>query len=96
VYRDAVAPGSLLAIAHGGRRLDDAPSEAMKTATESYERSVAQLALRTQSEVTALFDGFGLVDPGVVWLSQWHCTDFADPPEASTPLASYGGLGVKR
>jgi hypothetical protein len=70
----------------------------MKVATDLYESSVAMLSLRTRPEVAALFNGFHVEEPGVVWLSQWRPeqTSAGDPPEASTPLAAYGGVGVKR
>src|SRR5690349_15421256 len=32
---------------------------------------------RTQAEVAEFFTGWGLVEPGIVWLSQWR----PDPPE---------------
>jgi hypothetical protein len=51
--------------------------------------------VRSHAEVSRFFDGFALVDPGVVWLSQWrpeHPDDVGDHPERA---AWYAGVGRK-
>lgn len=97
-YCDALAPGSVLAIAQGSKGASGDRDSQMRAATDMYQRSVAALSLRTRDEIAALFGGFELEEPGVVWLSQWRPEQHVvgDPPEASTPLAAYGGVGIKR
>ena len=39
-----------------------------------YGNANAPLIMRTRKQVTAFFDGFELIEPGVVFLSQWRPT----------------------
>ena len=68
----------------------------MAQATETaYNRSVAtQIHLRSRAEIGRLFDGFELVDPGLVYASRWRPA----PSDVVVPdLAEYGTLvGVGR
>lgn len=67
-YRDALAPGSCLAITH-------AESNHLKgtmQAARRYSAGVAPIHLRTRTEVAAMLDGWRLVEPGVVPLSEWR------------------------
>jgi hypothetical protein len=65
-----MAPGSYIAITHLAL---DVEGDAL---TETFNRLNAEMAesvvLRTQDEVTALFGGLELIEPGVVQLPQWH------------------------
>jgi SAM-dependent methyltransferase len=91
--RDALAPGSYLVLGHAtdeGRR----PRTAQATETV-YNRSVAtHIHLRGSARIERMFDGFELVDPGVVYAARWR-----PDPAISGPaeLAEYGTLvGVAR
>jgi SAM-dependent methyltransferase len=68
-YRDALAPGSYLAISHG---TDESWPEETKKITGMYQRTATPLTWRNRSQVERLFDGLTIVDPGVVWVTQWH------------------------
>lgn len=94
-YRDALAVGSHLVIAHGSRDIDDIPPERLQVAQTHYERSVAQVSLRSQPEVEALFAGFALVDPGVVWLQRWRSEHRGSIDDSAAPHVGYGGVGRK-
>ncbi|MEV4107223.1 SAM-dependent methyltransferase [Nonomuraea sp. NPDC049695] len=90
--RDAVAPGSHLVMSHA---TSDARAEAVDTVTEVYEGTDAPLTLRSRERIAELFEGFGLVDPGLVWLPEWRpdqadTIDFADGPESSLILCGVG------
>jgi hypothetical protein len=67
--RDALAPGSYLALTHGtwGER-----AEATSAAADAYQRATAAVTLRTTEEISAFFDGFDLVEPGLVDLPAWR------------------------
>ena len=82
--------GSYLAISHG---TDDGPRDATEF-KEIYRRAGIEWTLRSRSEVEALFDGFDLVEPGVVWTPQWRPESpddhYHDQPELS---AFYAGVG---
>ena len=70
------------------------PREHLEAARKNYERTVASVTLRSRPEVEALFSGFELVKPGVVWLPDWHPDD-GDPDQQQMPRAGYGGVGRK-
>jgi O-methyltransferase involved in polyketide biosynthesis len=90
--RDRVAPGSYLAISHG--TFDPSEEDAAQFG-RVYSQSVASLKIRTIPELTALFDGFELVPPGVVYLPEWHPEGtalFGDRPALARQI---GGVGRK-
>jgi hypothetical protein len=93
--RGALAPGSYLVIGHACR---DAGPERADSATSAYTSQVAaQLSLRTRDQIAGLFDGFELVEPGLVWLPEWRPDapgDVPEHPEQSWALAGVGRLGA--
>jgi hypothetical protein len=68
-FHHAIVPGSLLVMSHstteGHPEIGDEVAQAWKNAT-------VQIHSRTRDEVTALFEGFDLLEPGVVWVPQWR------------------------
>lgn len=70
--RDAIRPGSYLVLTHvtGDERTVDTMSEIRGL----YDEATAPLVPRTKEAFTRFFDGFELVEPGVVFLSQWRPT----------------------
>jgi hypothetical protein len=70
-FRDALSPGSFLVVSHVTG--DDREPDAL-TGIDVYENANAPLILRTREQVAAFFNGFDLVEPGVVFLSQWRPT----------------------
>ena len=95
-YRDAVAPGSHLVISHAAASEDEQAPAGADAATAVYSRSVTEATLRTRAQVTGLFAGFELIEPGVVYVTQWH-TDAAAGGQAEPPqrLAQLVGVGRK-
>jgi SAM-dependent methyltransferase len=87
--RQAMSPGSLLALSHGTG--DGRPREAGE-AKDAYQRTANPLTLRSREAITALFDGFELLEPGVVWVPQWRPEpgDVVEHPERQGVL---GGVG---
>jgi SAM-dependent methyltransferase len=91
--RDRLAPGSYLVLGHGA---DDGSKPTVAHASEAvYNRSVAtKLHLRSRPAIERLFDGFELVDPGVVYSTMWRPNS---PEEIEADLADFGILvGVAR
>jgi SAM-dependent methyltransferase len=74
--RDALAPGSFLVIAHGSA---DGEQDRAQQLQALSRNTTTPMTLRTWQQVRALFTGWKLVDPGVVWAPQWH----PDPETAS-------------
>jgi len=90
-FRDALAPGSALALSHGSA--ESRPREAREAQT-LYRATANPLTMRGHDEVTALFDGFTLEDPGVVWVSQWRPEPSAPPEEHPGRHAIIGAVGL--
>jgi SAM-dependent methyltransferase len=90
--RDALAPGSYLVICHTCR---DADPELAATGEVAYRSRVdAQVVGRTREEIARFFDGFTLIDPGLVWLPEWRPGRAEDVPEH--PERFWGLVGVGR
>jgi hypothetical protein len=70
--RDALRPGSYLLITHvtGDERDLDTVGEI----TALYDEATAPLVPRSRDEVAKFFDGFELVEPGIVFAPQWRPT----------------------
>jgi hypothetical protein len=90
---DAVAPGSLIAISHASMDGDQANAPAVEAL---YARAPQPLVLRSHAEVCALFAGFDLVDPGVVFLPRWHPELEQDSYTGQAErFSGYAGVGRK-
>jgi hypothetical protein len=91
--RDALAPGSYLVVCHG---TDEGKPVVAQAAEQVYSRSVsAHLQMRSRPEILRFFDGFELVDPGLVPIPWWRPAPGDEP--AGDPDAFWGGLvGVAR
>jgi hypothetical protein len=90
--RDAVPPGSYLVICHACR--DVRPDTADNATTVYNSRVAANLRVRTRDEIAALFDGFTLVEPGLVWIPEWRPDSPGDVPE--NPEQFWALVGVAR
>lgn len=69
-FRDALVPGSFLVVSHAAD-LPDVPGRPARAAgsheaARVYRELAGPFSLRTPAEVGALFDGWELVDPGLV------------------------------
>jgi SAM-dependent methyltransferase len=72
-YRDRMAPGSYLAISHGASATaEEDPAGVVDSFTSVYRQASAQLHVRSLAEIQRFFDGFDLIDPGVVWMNEWR------------------------
>jgi hypothetical protein len=87
-YRDATAPGSYLALSHGTE--DDRPE--VGDAVAEYNATANPAILRTRAQVRKFFQGYELVEPGLVFTPEWHGElDVVDPWRAGC----YAGVGIK-
>jgi len=87
---DACVPGSFVAISHAASDID---TEQQTEMVRRLNQSVAEKAtLRDQAGVTRLFDGFELVDPGVVRTAEWRPDS---PHQAASPAAVWCGVARK-
>jgi SAM-dependent methyltransferase len=89
--RDALAPGSYLALCHA---TDDDRPEVMQAAEKVYNRSVAtNVHMRSRGQIARFFDGFEVVDPGLVLLPLWRPDSAADVPGDPSQFAGLVGVG---
>jgi len=66
VLRDRMVPGSYMAISHGTH--DNVAPDVVERLQNLYARSPTPVKLRSRTEIAAFFDGFELVDPGLVYV----------------------------
>ena len=82
----AMAPGSYLAVSHG--TLGEQSNEMGDLASSQSVwrgRTATPISPRSSAEIQRFFDGLELVEPGLVWMTQWRPgpddpTEFADNP----------------
>jgi hypothetical protein len=91
-YRDAVVPGSYLAMS--GVTSDIYPDE-MERFADLYRNGSTPLITRSKVEWTGLFTGWELVEPGVSALGAWHRDPETVVPEGHADDLGYGGLARK-
>jgi SAM-dependent methyltransferase len=91
--RDALAPGSYLVLSHG---TDEGKPDVAHAAEKVYKRTVsADLRMRSRQDILRFFDGFELIDPGLVALPYWRPGSPAELPQ--DPGKFWGGLaGIAR
>jgi SAM-dependent methyltransferase len=94
-YRDALAPGSYLAMSLG--TTDGVDPAKIADAQRVYRSSTAQLTYRSRAQIEQLFDGFELVEPGLVRLPQWR-PDSGHTARAEQKGSRWmlGGVGRKK
>jgi SAM-dependent methyltransferase len=73
VLREALAPGSYLVLTHMSEDLIEASDkDAASRAARVFDTANAQLWFRSRPEILRFFDGWQLVDPGLVPKHQWR------------------------
>jgi hypothetical protein len=89
-YRDRLCAGSMVAITHA--TYDEVPDEVVKAAP-MYRDSRESMHDRSRAEITGFFTGWDIVEPGVVFTSEWH----TDGPTDATPgqAVFLAGVGIK-
>jgi hypothetical protein len=88
VLREALPSGSWLVLTHG---TNDTAVHDTSDAVNVYKNATATLNLRPRGQVLGFFEGFDLVEPGLVTIAEWR-------PESDTELTRfgiYGGVGRK-
>jgi len=92
--RDALSPGSYLVLGHATNEAKPAVAQAAETV---YNRAVASsLHLRTRAEILRFFDGFALVDPGLVYVPLWRPDSPDDVPGEPGHYQCLVGVARKR
>ena len=88
-----LAGGSFLVLSHASA---EGRPEKAGAHRQLYRRTATPMTMRSRTEIARLFDGFELVEPGLVWLPLWrpdHPLGADQQPERTT---GYAGVGRKR
>jgi hypothetical protein len=92
ILRDALAPGSYLAISHATN--ESLPREVVEQSEKLYERSTNPAKARSRAQIERFFDGLELLEPGLVYAPLWRPESpddlFLDQPERSANLVGVG------
>jgi SAM-dependent methyltransferase len=90
--RDRLAPGSYLVLS--AATCDGARKDQAVAATAAWSAAGVPFTLRSCAQFTRLFDGFELLEPGVVSLPDWRPLPWTDrTPLQSPTLCGVGRLG---
>jgi O-methyltransferase involved in polyketide biosynthesis len=88
--RDVSAPGSHLILSHGIDEKPDTTPEALQV----YNQATASLNLRTHEEILRFFEGYELLEPGLVYPKDWRPGD-ERPKTGIRSNPGYAGVGRK-
>jgi hypothetical protein len=90
-YRDRTVPGSYLAVSH----VCAPPLGTTNDRIEAqYRRTTLPFRNRSLAAVRGLFDGYELVEPGLVYVADWHPDPGPDPHRVDMQVFA-GALGRK-
>jgi hypothetical protein len=97
-FRECIAPGSYLVISHiTAQDHVDAAERGARVYSEAAANT--QMTLRDRGQILEFFDGFDLVEPGLVPLSEWHpglrVPMMPAPPTKRLPTWFLCGVGHK-
>jgi S-adenosyl methyltransferase len=91
--RDALPSGSYLVLAHATSESRPSVAQAAETV---YNRSVSSnIHMRSRADILRFFDGFELLDPGLVYIPQWRPDSPGDVPEDPSKFWVLVGVGRK-
>jgi SAM-dependent methyltransferase len=89
--RDALAPGSYFVLSHATG--DARPRVAAAANTVYMDKVQARGDVRSRDAVLRFFDGFTLVDPGLVYLPEWRPDPADDQPADPDDIWMLVGVG---
>ncbi len=91
--RDALAPGSMLVVTHASYEGIPLPQERAEGAVDVYKDIRNPLIMRSRDEIARFFEGYDMVEPGLVPMPNWR-PDTA--PDDEDPYSCSGFAGVGR
>lgn len=90
-YREALVPGSMLAVSHAA---NDARPDHMARISAIYERANQPFVPRGRDEIAAFFGDWKLETPGLV--NMWPWATVPDDVDAALARTGYGGVAIKQ
>ncbi|WP_329268010.1 SAM-dependent methyltransferase [Streptomyces sp. NBC_01451] len=92
--RDALAPGSLLVLTHASYEGIPLPSERAEGAVDVYKGIRNPLVMRSREAIARFFEGYDMVEPGLVPMPQWR-PETAPEDEDAYSFSGFAGVGRK-
>ncbi|WP_406150085.1 SAM-dependent methyltransferase [Streptomyces anulatus] len=94
--REALAPGSLIVLTHASYEGIPLPKEEAAGTVGVYKNIRNPLIMRSREEIGQFFEGYEMVEPGLVSMPEWR-PDTPQAPEQEDPYAfsGFGGVGRK-
>jgi hypothetical protein len=92
-FRDALPDGSWLALSHATNQ--DRPDTAAAVGQLYRSKATSPVTARSHDEILGLFDGFDLVEPGLVYVPLWRPDPADEIPENPSEYWVYAGVGRK-
>ncbi|HEV2784232.1 MAG TPA: SAM-dependent methyltransferase [Actinophytocola sp.] len=92
-YRDALPPGSYLALSH--MSMTGQPKEFLERFKAVYRNTANPVVLRSRAEITALFGDLDPVEPGIVTLPLWRPDGISYFTEAPERFPGFAGVARK-
>ncbi|MEV6678162.1 SAM-dependent methyltransferase [Streptomyces erythrochromogenes] len=98
--RDALAPGSLLILTHASYEGIPLTEEVAGGAVGVYRDIRNPLVMRTGRQISSFFEGFEMVEPGLVSMPDWRPDraeggEDGETPEDPYAFSGYAGVGRK-
>ncbi|UWE11407.1 SAM-dependent methyltransferase [Actinacidiphila bryophytorum] len=95
-YRDALPAGSYLVLSHTTGDFHQLDGDAGQARDVYQDRgATATLTLRSHAEVLDFFDGFDLLEPGLVQPPAWRPDGPPPKPADLANVGFYAGVGIK-
>jgi hypothetical protein len=92
-FRDRLAPGSMLILSHASTDGGPRTQEQGAAASAVYQRGGSSLVMRDRLEIQGFFQGFEMIEPGVVRMPNWRPDG---PVDQEDPVVFTGFVGAGR
>lgn len=89
-YRRMLAPGSYLALTHA--TIDGATGDLVRNVQSQYQSVMKNPSPRTRAEIAGFFEGFRILEPGIVNLPAWR-PERPEDAVGAEDVWFYGALG---
>jgi hypothetical protein len=82
---DALPSGGYLSMSHAARETFGGPGSRPETDNVYKQRTSTPAVARTYETISGFFAGLDLLEPGIVWLTEWRPAGPDDPAEYASP-----------
>lgn len=90
--RDRLAPGSMLILTHASTDSGPRTDEQGRDISGVYRKVGSRLLMRSKADITRFFEGFEMVEPGLVSMPNWR-PDGSNEQEDPVVFTGFAGVG---